>query len=72
MDRNLFRRVEVAFPIEQKVLKKRVIDELNYYLKDNTQAWQLQSDGSYVRCVPGEEEAFTAQLELLNRLAEAK
>ena len=72
MDRNLFRRVEVAFPIEQKSLKKRVVEELGFYLQDNTQAWDLQSDGSYVRCVPGKEEAFTAQQQLLNKLAESK
>jgi polyphosphate kinase len=48
MSRNLFRRIEVAFPILDKTLKKRVISEgLNPYLKDNVNAWELESDGSY-------------------------
>ena len=46
MDRNLFHRVEVAFPIEDKKLFKQVYqDGLLNYLKDNTQAWILSGDG---------------------------
>ncbi|MER1972743.1 MAG: polyphosphate kinase 1, partial [Psychrobacter alimentarius] len=40
MDRNLFHRVEVAFPIENKKLFKQVYEDgLLNYLHDNTQAW---------------------------------
>lgn len=50
MDRNLFRRVEVAFPILDKRLKKRVIEEgLLVHLADNAAAWLMQPDGSYVQ-----------------------
>ena len=50
MDRNFFRRVEVAFPVYDKALKRRVIAEaFTYALRDNQMAWQLQPDGSYVR-----------------------
>ncbi|MCD0503686.1 polyphosphate kinase 1 [Bordetella petrii] len=50
MDRNFFRRVEVAFPVMDKALKKRVIDEsFTFALRDNQLAWQQQPDGSYVR-----------------------
>jgi polyphosphate kinase len=50
MNRNLFRRIEVAFPVLDKLLKKRVISEgLNPYLKDNTNAWHLERNGSYVK-----------------------
>ncbi|SNT27737.1 polyphosphate kinase [Noviherbaspirillum humi] len=53
MNRNLFRRIEVAFPVLDRVLKKRVIVEgLNIYLKDNTDAWELGADGSYRRRKP--------------------
>ncbi|MCG3872880.1 polyphosphate kinase 1 [Psychrobacter sp. Ps7] len=46
MDRNLFHRVEVAFPIEDKKLFQQVYqDGLLNYLKDNTQAWILSGDG---------------------------
>ncbi|MFZ6657611.1 polyphosphate kinase 1 [Undibacterium sp. TJN19] len=50
MNRNLFRRIEVAFPVLEKSLKKRVIAEgLEPYLKDNVNAWVLDSDGRYER-----------------------
>ncbi len=50
MSRNLFRRIEVAFPVLDKALKKRVIDEgLNPYLKDNSNAWELDANGQYQR-----------------------
>jgi len=66
MERNLFRRVETCFPILDSRLRKRVIHELDDYLKDNTQAWILQPDGSYVRARPAEgEEPLSAQQALL-------
>ncbi len=71
MERNFFRRVEVAFPIEDAHLRQRVIQDLAYYLDDNVQAWELNRDGSYVRCVPGQEEARSAQTRLLEALAES-
>ena len=50
MNRNLFRRVEIAFPILDKQLKKRVMQEgLLPYLKDNVNAWELDSHGHYQR-----------------------
>jgi polyphosphate kinase len=72
MDRNFFRRVEVAFPIEDRQLRARVVKEaLENYLADNTQAWVLRSDGSYERLTPGEAPPHAAQLALLKELAEA-
>ena len=53
MPRNLFRRIEVAFPIEDGVLRERVITEvLGPSLADNVKARLLQSDGSYRRLRP--------------------
>ena len=50
MNRNLARRVEVAFPVLDKTLKKRVINEgLRVYLKDNADAWELDANGEYHR-----------------------
>ena len=50
MDRNLSRRVEVVFPIEQPDLKQRLIDEiLATTLADNVKARALLPDGSYRR-----------------------
>ena len=57
MGRNFFRRIEVATPIETPALKERVINEgLDMALQDNTQAWLMQSDGTYKRCRPSENE----------------
>jgi polyphosphate kinase len=53
MNRNLFRRIEVAFPVLDPVLKKRVLNEgLNPYLKDNTNSWELNSAGKYIQRKP--------------------
>lgn len=48
MDRNFFRRIEVCFPVLDKKLKKRVLDEgLKIYMQDNCQAWDMDSEGDY-------------------------
>jgi polyphosphate kinase len=48
MSRNMFRRIEIAWPILDKKLRQRVIDEaLTPYLHDGKDAWQQRSDGSY-------------------------
>lgn len=70
MPRNLFRRVEIGFPIEDETLKRRVIDEtLLTYLTDNTHAWVLQSDGAYKRARPGSRKPRCAQCDLLSALS---
>ncbi len=71
MDRNLHRRVESCFPVEEKKLRERMISELKYYLEDNTHAWLLQSDGSYLRVTPGEEPPVSAQQRLMDELTKA-
>ncbi len=53
MNRNMLRRVELAWPVEDPVLRQRVIDEcLVAYLHDNVDAWSLNADGHYTRVVP--------------------
>jgi polyphosphate kinase len=49
MERNLNRRVETGFPIENEHLQTRVLEELSYYIDDNWQSWSLENDGSYTR-----------------------
>lgn len=57
MDRNLSRRVEVIWPIEQPDLKSRLIDEiLMTTLSDNVKSSQLKSDGTYRRVTPARNE----------------
>ena len=69
MSRNLVRRVETAFPVEDPVLRARVVQEgLMTYLADTLQAWELQPDGSYLRTPPGEEPR-SAQESLMRQLS---
>lgn len=65
MERNLFRRVETLFPIEDSKFRERIMSELELYLADNTQAWILQNDGSYVRETPADNPPVSAQQNLL-------
>jgi len=70
MNRNLFRRVEVAFPIRSPATKRRVLREgLQPYLKDNVNAWELGSDGRYRRRRSrGKQAAYSAQQVLMDML----
>jgi polyphosphate kinase len=65
MDRNLFRRIEVAFPIASPDLKARVADDLFLYLEDDVQAWTLDSEGVYSRVTRREDGHAGAQAMLL-------
>jgi polyphosphate kinase len=48
MERNFFRRIEVVFPVLDPKLKRRVLKEgLRFYLQDNSQSWEMDSNGSY-------------------------
>jgi polyphosphate kinase len=49
MDRNLFRRVEIAFPVESADLQAQIVREMELYLSDDTQAWKLDAEGRYER-----------------------
>ncbi len=70
MERNLYSRVEACFPLLDPTIAKRVKKEaLDYYLRDNQQAWLLQADGSYRKAEVGEDKAFCAQRRLLKELA---
>ncbi|TAM62672.1 MAG: polyphosphate kinase 1 [Rhodanobacter sp.] len=71
MERNLMRRIEVAFPILDPALAERVFEEtLANGLADNTQAWLLDSDGRYTRVEPGENPPYSAQQGLLERFSQ--
>ena len=71
MGRNLFRRIEVTFPVLDPELKARVIAEgLKPYLADSQDAWELSADGTYAKPKPKGRTASSAQLELLERMAD--
>ncbi|OPZ22078.1 MAG: Polyphosphate kinase [candidate division BRC1 bacterium ADurb.BinA364] len=71
MQRNFFRRVEVCFPVENEIIKRRVVQEgLQPYLEDNTCVWELQPNGEYIRLSPNGAPPVSAQSLLLERLAQ--
>ena len=66
MSRNMFHRIEVAWPVRDAELRRRVIDEcLVPYLHDGRDAWLQQPDGSYVPAASG---GASAQQALMDRL----
>ncbi len=68
MPRNLDRRIETLFPIEDPALKQELIDILEVHLADNVQARQLRSDGSYIRIKPeNDQPPRDSQAELMAR-----
>jgi polyphosphate kinase len=67
MERNLFRRVEIAFPILDPALHKSLRADLKLYLADTADAWLLQPDGTYVHADAGQEPPVSAQETLLQR-----
>ncbi|MFL2546246.1 MAG: polyphosphate kinase 1 [Candidatus Rariloculaceae bacterium] len=67
MDRNFFSRIEIMYPILDKKIKKRLMRNLDIYLADNVNAWELVADGTYRRIGPEDRVAeFCAQEFLLN------
>lgn len=65
MGRNMFRRIELAWPVRDPSLRQRVIDEcLVPYLHDTLDAWTMQPDGSYRRVA---EHGISAQQALMRR-----
>lgn len=71
MNRNMLRRVELAWPVNDPVIRQRIVDEcLVAYLHDGMDAWELQADGHYVRLGAGAHTlAHGAQAALMARYA---
>lgn len=70
MSRNCFKRVEVAFPLLDIKIKRRVIREgLRPYLVDNQKAWDMLPDGQYRRKTSRGGKARDAQSTLLDLLS---
>ncbi len=68
MSRNMFRRVELAWPVRDKALRQRVIDEgLVPYLHDQSDAWELDAEGRYKRVAEG---GVSAQRALAQRYSQ--
>jgi polyphosphate kinase len=72
MDRNMFRRNESCFEIRQVPMKQQIRHDLELFLADNCQAWELRGDGSYIRLAPGDNQRICAQESFLAELAAPK
>jgi len=70
MPRNLDRRVELMFPVEDKENKKEIIELLKLYFRDNEKAWRLQPDGSYKKVAGDAKKRFRVQEYLCRAAAE--
>ena len=73
MERNVFKRIELAFPILDRKIKKRVIHEgLRFYLSDNQQTWEMNGEGGYTRRKPSSRQVKprSAQMGLMHLLGE--
>jgi polyphosphate kinase len=72
MSRNMFRRIEVAWPVRDAALRQRVIDEcLVPYLHDGRDAWTLSPDGGYARVGTDGPSAQSALMQLFTPPAAA-
>jgi polyphosphate kinase len=71
MNRNMLRRVELAWPVNDPALRQRIVDEcLVAYLHDDRDAWDLMPDGTYKRAKgAGDSKSHGAQAALMARYA---
>ncbi|MDY6785374.1 MAG: polyphosphate kinase 1 [Cyanobacteriota bacterium] len=69
MPRNLDRRVEAVTPIEDPEIRKDLQEILGVLLSDNRQAWELQSDGSYIQRQPNSEQQEQSGQKILMEMA---
>jgi polyphosphate kinase len=65
MPRNLDTRVEMDAPVDDPILKEDLLDTLERSLADETNAWDLQPDSTWVRRTPSEPEPRSVQRELM-------
>jgi polyphosphate kinase len=70
MPRNFARRIEIAFPVLEPQLQKKLKEILESQLADSAKAWRMQSDGTYARQRTGEAAAFRFQERFYERLQE--
>ncbi|MFO1221358.1 MAG: hypothetical protein U1E89_23615 [Burkholderiaceae bacterium] len=69
MGRNMFRRIELAWPVQDAAQRRRLIDEtLTAYLHDAQGAWTMDASGRYTRVSEGRRKAgASAQQALADR-----
>lgn len=62
MPRNLDRRVEIVFPVEDDVIKDRIKHILDVLLRDNLKAYAMLPDGTYAKMSRRGKQAIGAQM----------
>jgi polyphosphate kinase len=72
MPRNLDRRVELMFPIQQQDLKEKVVEVLRAQMSDNQKARLLQQDGTYVKVTAGRADSIRVQEHLYQQALEER
>ena len=68
MTRNLDDRVEVVVPIEDPRICRSLREILDLGLADNRRRWEMQPDGSYVQCRPGDDPVCDLQETFIERI----
>ena len=68
MERNLSHRIEVSFPILKKKLANRILEEMELYLNDTCQSWELKADEQYEQLGDGNNDCIGVQQRLLTAL----
>jgi polyphosphate kinase len=71
MPRNFFRRVEVAFPIEDEEQETGLIGKLEAYLRDNQFATELKGNGRYLKVARRNRKPFSIQEHLISESVKA-
>ena len=70
MPRNFFRRIEVAFPVEDSSEERKILDTVNAFIEDNEFATELKSTGKYTHS-SRRRKPFSAQEHLISETREA-
>ena len=66
MPRNLYNRVELVTPVEDDKARAELLDVLDRSMADNTNSWELHSDGEWIRREPGDDEPRNVQREMID------
>jgi polyphosphate kinase len=66
MPRNLYNRVELVVPIEDRLARGELVDVLDRSLADDSNSWELDSEGGWTRRAPGDPPR-SVQRELIER-----
>ncbi|MFT4888308.1 MAG: polyphosphate kinase [Pseudohongiellaceae bacterium] len=69
MERNLSHRIEVCFPILKKKWAMRIVAEMEMYLEDQAQSWEMQADGEYIERFDLDNQTAGVQTLLLKQLS---